>query len=86
MFPNHHHPHLIEGGDGHAVALLPDAQDLARVVDQRHLHPAAAAAAAHPVRVLVESLPETALVSSHVPSAMFEEGRNFNPGEHAWTN
>ena len=81
MFPNHHHPHLIEGGDGHAVALLPDAQDLARVVDQRHLHPAAAAAAAaHPVRVLVESLPETALVSSRVPSAMFEERKEFQPG------
>ena len=80
-----HHPqcssHLVEGGDGHAVALLPDAEDLARVVDQRHLHPAATAAA-NPVRILVESLPETGSVSSHVPRAMCEEGMNFNPDEH----
>ena len=62
--------HLVEGGDGHAVALLPDAEDLARVVDQRHLHPAAAAAAAaHPVRILVESLPETISVLSQVQFA-----------------
>ena len=60
--------HLVEGGDGHAVALLPDAEDLARVVDQRHLHPAAAAAA-HPVRILVESLPETISVLSQVQCA-----------------